>query len=104
MGTANASRVQPGLGNCLGSSISGNVQMKNEPALDDIRPRQYPQVGDEIDVQGDAVLHLAPGLHKLIIVGIREYHGYNLFDCATPDGELELQICPSEIIDWRKNP
>ncbi len=76
--------------------------MKGEPPLNEDFPPQFPQVGDEIDVQGDAILHLAPGLHKLIIVGIRD--GYSLFDCATPDGELELQIFPSEIIDWRKTP
>jgi hypothetical protein len=76
--------------------------MKGEPALDDIRPPEFPNVGDFLVVQGDAMLGLSPGLHSLVITNIRD--GYSLFDCATPDGELELQIFPSEIIDWSRNP
>ena len=77
--------------------------MKSEPALDDIRPPEYPHVGDFVVVQGDDVLGLAPGLHTLAITNIRD--GYSLFDCSTQDGEKDnIQIDPSEIIDWRKNP
>ncbi len=84
--------------------------MKNEPALDDIREIvTLPlEVGDFIDVYGDPMIGLAPGLHTLAITNIRTettYDGAVLFDCATKDGEKDnIQIFPSEIIDWRKNP
>jgi hypothetical protein len=77
--------------------------LKNEPTLDDIRPPEFPNVGDFLVVQGDAMLGLSPGLHSLVITNIRD--GYSLFDCATPDGEKDnIQIFPSEIIDWSRNP
>ncbi len=102
MGSNGADHIRPGLDIPDRGRHDRCLLMKGEPPLNEDFPPQFPQVGDEIDVQGDAILHLAPGLHKLIIVGIRD--GYSLFDCATPDGELELQIFPSEIIDWRKTP
>ncbi len=77
--------------------------MKNEPALDDISPPQFPQVGDFVDVYGEISMGLSSDMHTLVITKVAD--GYSLFDCATQDGEKDnIQIFPSEIIDWRKNP
>jgi hypothetical protein len=56
-----------------------------------------------VDVYGEISMGLADGLHTLVITKIAD--GYSLFDCATQDGEKDnIQIFPSELIDWRKNP
>ena len=81
--------------------------MKNEPPLEDTSPVQFPQVGDFVDVEGEISMGLADGLHTLVITNIREEDDdvQVLYDCSTQDGEKDnIQIFPSEIIDWRKNP
>ena len=75
--------------------------LTGEPPLNEDYPPQLPVVGDLIVVDADPGMGLAPGQHTLAITNIRE--GYSLFDCSTLDGELETQIFPSEIIDWRKD-
>ena len=77
--------------------------MKSEPPLEDPTAVGFPQLGDFVDVYGQISMGLADGLHTLVITKIGG--GYSLFDCATQDGEKDnIQIFPSEIIDWRKNP
>ena len=77
--------------------------MKGEPPPEEYLPPPFPQVGDFVDVYGDPnQMGLADGLHTLVITKISD--GYSLFDCATQDGEKDnIQIFPSEIIDWRKS-
>ena len=75
--------------------------MNSEPPLNEDFPPQFPEVGDLVVVEADPGMGLAKGQHTLVILDIRE--GYSLFDCSTLDGELETQVFPSEIIDWRKN-
>ena len=83
------------------------VYMKTEPPLEDTSPVRFPQVGDLLDVQGEISMGLADGLHTLVITNVKEEY-YNvpvLYECATQDGEKDnIQIFPSELIDWRKNP
>jgi hypothetical protein len=56
-----------------------------------------------VDVEGEISMGLSSDMHTLVITKIAD--GYSLFDCATQDGEKDnIQIFPSEIIDWRKNP
>jgi hypothetical protein len=75
--------------------------LKNEPALDDIRPPEYPQVGDLLVVQGDKRMGLSKGLHSLAITRKRDEF---LFHCSTLDGEKDdILIWAFEIIDWRKS-
>ena len=77
--------------------------MKGEPSLNEDFPPQFPQVGDFVDVYGEISMGLSSDMHTLVITKIAD--GYSLFDCATQDGEKDnIQIFPSEIIDWRKNP
>jgi hypothetical protein len=83
--------------------------MKGEPPLEEYLPPPFPQVGDFVDVYGDVEIGLADGLHTLVITKISGGHSQwfydDPFDCATQDGEKDnIQIFPSEIIDWRKNP
>ena len=82
---------------------SGGVFMKGEPPLNEYLLAKYPLPGDFVVVQGEVSMGLADGLHELVITKISD--GYSLFDCSTQDGEKDnIQIDPSEIIDWRKNP
>jgi hypothetical protein len=79
--------------------------MKSEPPLDDIRPPQFPQVGDLIDVQGCKTMRLSNDLHTLVITDDLDDDHHDHLLCATQDGEKDnIIILRSEIIDWRKNP
>ena len=69
--------------------------MKNEPALDDLRPMGafLPEIGDEVVVRG----------HKLIIISVH-YDGREVVEllCRTTDGENEYIVYPYELTEWSK--